>query len=101
MHDLSGMPLVSNALSSVLLSFRLILVCCLLMRIGGWFARDAGVLAKVGSVILDPSTRNPTQFSRVLLATDALELAESSVSDAIRQVSSPTCAVADSLVCHR
>lgn len=53
---------------------------------GGWFAREADLLASVGKVILDPASRVPTTFSRMLLATDALECAEPSVAAAIHQV---------------
>ena len=53
---------------------------------GGWFARDADLLAQVGSIILDPGTRVQTTFCRVLLATDALDTAEPCVADAIHRV---------------
>ncbi|KAK9806598.1 hypothetical protein WJX73_006958 [Symbiochloris irregularis] len=53
---------------------------------GSWFARDAELLAKVGSVVLTPESRQQTKFSRVMLATDALDLALPPVADAIRKL---------------
>lgn len=37
----------------------------------GWFARDAGLLKRVGEVLLGPAS--PLGFDRVLIATDAFE----------------------------
>ncbi|KAL4427625.1 hypothetical protein ABPG75_001714 [Micractinium tetrahymenae] len=42
----------------------------------GWFTRDAGVLRRVGGVLLDPSSRRPAQLRRLLVAADAFALAE-------------------------
>lgn len=48
----------------------------------GWFARDAGLLRTIGSVLLDESLALPPQ--RVLLAEDAFEIADETVRDALR-----------------
>lgn len=42
----------------------------------GWFARDAGVLRRAGSVLLEPASRRPAQLRRLLVAADAFALAE-------------------------
>lgn len=53
---------------------------------GGWFAKDIDLLAKVGSVILEPSTRRKVAFKRVLLPTDALAQAAPATADSFRQL---------------
>ena len=56
------------------------------MLTGGWFAREPEVLARVGDVILDPATRTCTKFTRIMLATDAMDIASKPVTDSIHQV---------------
>ncbi|KAI3424947.1 hypothetical protein D9Q98_008329 [Chlorella vulgaris] len=50
---------------------------------GGWFAGDAAVLRRAGAALLDPSSRQPAQLRRLLVATDAFALAEESTSRAL------------------
>lgn len=47
----------------------------------GWFARDAGLLRTIGSVLLDESLAVPAQ--RVFLAEDAFDLADDNVREAL------------------
>lgn len=42
----------------------------------GWFASDAGVLRRVGDVLLDDGGRRPTTLRRWFVAADAFALAE-------------------------
>lgn len=71
------------------------ITCCCrgthaLVSPGGYFATDAGLLRKVGGVLLDPGSRLDTRLSRWLVAKDAFDLAEVPVSQAIYQVSVPS-----------
>ena len=50
--------------------------------VAGWFARDAGVFAKVGQVLLDDHGEPPPP-RRLLLARDAFALVEAPVGDAL------------------
>lgn len=52
----------------------------------GWFAQNGTVLEKVGQVLLDPSTRVKTKFSKWLVATDAFDLCDQSSTSAIYDV---------------
>ena len=47
----------------------------------GWFARDPNVLEKVGNIVLRRS--DPTVPSRLLIASDAFEMVETAIRDAI------------------
>lgn len=49
----------------------------------GLFARDPGVLRRAGSVLFDPATRRPTALKRLLVATDAFQLADEPTSRAL------------------
>lgn len=65
---------------------------------GGWFARDAAVLAKVGDAILHPATKrvrrnvykegpaDPSKFDVLFLAEDAFQLALPEVKEAAHEV---------------
>jgi len=50
---------------------------------GGWFARDAGLLERVGHVLLDPATRYHAPLPRWGVGVDAFDLVPTSVSKAI------------------
>lgn len=49
----------------------------------GLFARDPAVLRRAGSVLLNPARRRPAALKRLLVATDAFELAEEATSRAL------------------
>lgn len=49
----------------------------------GLFARDPSVLRRAGSVLLNPASRWPAALKRLLVATDAFELAEEATSRAL------------------
>jgi amidase len=49
----------------------------------GWFARDAGLFARVGSVLLQHEIR-PVRPRHLVLAEDAFEVADQAVQDALR-----------------
>ena len=53
---------------------------------GGYFAKNAALLGRVGSVLLEPSSRLDTRLTRWLVAKDAFDIAEKPVSQAIYQV---------------
>ena len=55
------------------------------MCAGGFFARDMAVLQAAAGVLLDPSTRRPTQFRRLLVASDAFTLADFASAQALYQ----------------
>jgi amidase len=61
----------------------------LTLSTGGFFAKDASLLRKVGDVLLDPSTKKESTLRRWLVAKDAFGLAEPAVSSAIHQVLLP------------
>lgn len=50
---------------------------------GGLFARDPAVLRRAACVLLQPGTRRPAALRRLLVATDALALAEEGTSRAL------------------
>jgi amidase len=50
---------------------------------GGWFARDPLILERVGSVLLDGADGVAGPLKRLLIATDAFELAGPAVRDAL------------------
>ncbi|KAK9826133.1 hypothetical protein WJX81_007522 [Elliptochloris bilobata] len=50
---------------------------------GGFFAKDMSVLQKAADVLLEPATRRPTSFKRLLVATDAFAIADAHVKDAL------------------
>ena len=54
---------------------------------GGWFARDAGVLRKVGAALLSPSTKVDVPLSRWLNAVDAFDQSDKATSTAIYEAS--------------
>ena len=54
---------------------------------GGWFARDAGVLKKVGAVLLNPSTKVDAPLKRCLTAADAFDHSDKATSTAIYEAS--------------
>jgi len=50
---------------------------------GGWFARDPALLERVGGVLLDGEDSPPASFRRLLIATDAFDLAGPAVRGAL------------------
>eukprot|EP00887_Chlorella_sp_A99_P002188 scaffold21.g2188.t1 len=48
-----------------------------------WFARDTGVLRRVGDVLLDPATRQPAPLRRWLVGADAFAQADDATSSAL------------------
>ena len=56
---------------------------------GGFFAREAGVLRRVGNVLLDQSTRSTGVLKRWLVGTDAFDLAQDDAKQALYQVLIP------------
>ena len=51
----------------------------------GFFAKDMEVFKAAASVLLDPSTRRPTRFRRLLVARDAFAVADADVRAALFQ----------------
>lgn len=49
----------------------------------GLFARDPAVLRRAGGVLLDSASRRPTALKRLLVATDAFQLADEATSTAL------------------
>ncbi len=50
---------------------------------GGWFARNAQVLRKVGEVLLDSSSKQGAPLTRWLTAADAFDHSDKATSQAI------------------
>lgn len=50
---------------------------------GGWFARNAQVLRKVGEVLLDSSSKQDAPLTRWLTAADAFDHSDKATSQAI------------------
>ena len=55
---------------------------------GGWFARDAEILERVGKVLLPKASRKSFKFRRWLVAKDVFALADNGTQTAIFQVTS-------------
>lgn len=53
------------------------------MYAGGWFARNAQVLRKVGEVLLEPSAKQDAPLTRWLTAADAFYHSDKATSQAI------------------
>ena len=53
------------------------------MYAGGWFARNAQVLRKVGEVLLKPSSKQDAPLTRWLTAADAFDHSDKATSQAI------------------
>ena len=50
---------------------------------GGFFAKDMAVFQAAAGVLLDPSTRRPTKFRRLLVARDLFAVADKDASAAL------------------
>ena len=66
----------------------------------GWFARDAETFARVGAVILPPSTETPRP-RRLVIAEDAFELAEPAARAALESAIDAVAAAFDSRTTER
>ena len=69
-----------------------LIICQLGAAAGGFFGRDVDVLQKAAGVLLDQTMRRPTQFKRLLVARDAIAVADAGVGDALLQVGDPQAA---------
>ena len=59
---------------------------CVLTSAGGFFAKDVDVLQRAAAVLLDQTMRQPTQFKRLLIARDAMAVADADAREALQQV---------------
>ena len=62
-------------------------LCCA----GGFFAKDIATLQTAAGVLLDPSTRRPMRFKRLLVAMDAFALADTNATEALYQACGTAC----------
>ena len=58
----------------------------LLACAGGFFAKDVDVLQRAAGLLLEQTMRQPTQFKRLLIARDAMAVADADARQALLQV---------------
>ena len=58
---------------------------------GGFFAKDVDVLQRTAGVLLDQTMRQPTQFKRLLIARDAMAVADADSREALLQAAARLC----------